>query len=239
MKQRHWKILLTTLVMLAIAGSAMGQNVLVWAVGNEGGSTQGVADYIMATGYFTSVTAIDSNLEPLSTLDDYDALLYFSNSPDGADPVAIGNVLADYADTGRRLVLATFSWANQIGNTLEGRIIDDEISPFYFETSSLYSTVTMASNDGHAIFGNVTEITGYYHDDVALMSGAEQHATWSDAEPMVADKGNVVGINLFPDDSWGQLEGDFEYLFANSLRDDVVATQVVSWGQVKAAFRTQ
>ncbi len=241
MKRMQWKILMTAFALVIAVGPAsvvFGQDVLVWATGNVTGDTQGVADYVMASGYFNSVTASDNAFETLETLTGYDAVLYFTNGEDG-DMVAIGNVLADYADTGRRLVIATFSWADQGGNTLAGRIIDEEISPFVFDGSSLYTNVTMDSNDGHAIFDNVDEISGYYHDDVTLTTGAEQHATWSDGEPLAADKGNVVAINLFPDDSWGNLSGDFEALFANTLRPSVVATEIASWAQVKAAYRTR
>ena len=241
MKRMQWKILLTAFALVVAIGPAsvvFGQDVLVWATGN--GGTQGVADYLMASGYFNTVTASDNPYEPLATLTGYDSVLYFSNSSGGGqDPVAIGDVLADYADTGRRLVIATFSWADQGGNTLAGRIIDEQISPFILEGASLYTNVTMDSNDGHAIFDNVNEISGYYHDDVTLSTGAEQHATWSDGEPLAADKGNVIAINLFPDDSYGNVGGDYQALFANSLRPGIVATEAASWGQVKAAYRTR
>jgi len=242
MKRMQWKILATAFALVLAIGPAsvvFGQDVLVWGTGNADGSTQGVADYVMASGYFNSVTASDNSFETLATLTGYDSVLYFSNTNADSDPVAIGDVLADYADTGRRLVIATFSWANQGGNTLAGRIIDEEISPFIVGGISLYTNVIMDSNDGHAIFANVDAISGYFHDDVTLSTGAEQHATWSDGEPLAADKGNVVAINLFPDDFWGNVDGDYQALFANSLRPDVVATEAASWGQVKAAYRTR
>ncbi len=144
---------------LAIAPAAMAQNALVWGTGNTGGgNTQSVADYIAQYGCFSGVTASDENFIPLATLLNYDAVLYFSNVSESQDPVAIGNVLADYADTGARLVIATFSWANQGANTLGGRIITDGISPLLVGGTSLYTPVTMASNDGSSFFVGVSAI---------------------------------------------------------------------------------
>lgn len=204
---------------VASGAAAMGQDVLVWATGNSGGATQGVADYLMASGHFGSVTAKDQDATiPLNELLTYDAVLYFSNSSDNQDPDGIGNVLADYADEGRCLVICVFAWADQGGNTLGGRIINEQISPFVLEGGSLYTNVTMADNDGSIFFENVNTLAGFYHDNVRLTPDAVKHGTWSDGEPLVASKANVVGVNLFPDDSWGQIGGDFKPLFANALR---------------------
>jgi hypothetical protein len=216
--------------------AAQAQDALVWATGNGSGSTQGVADYIFASGYFTSVTASDDAALTLADLMNYDAVLFFTNGCDG-DMVSIGNILADYADTGRRLVLAVFSWANQGCNTLSGRIISDGISPFYYEGGSLYTNVTMASNDGHPMFNGVTTLEGYYHDNVAVTAGATQHGTWSDNEPLAATKNNVYAINLFPDDFFGLIDGDYQILFANALYGGVVDTDSASWTAVKEMFR--
>jgi hypothetical protein len=240
MKQWQVKILMSACALVltvAPASMALSQSILVWGAGNDSGNTQGVADYLAASGYFEMTTAVDANLVDIGTLLEYDAVLYFSNS--SGDSQGAGDVLADYADTGRRLVLCTFSWANQGGNTLGGRIIADEISPLMVDGTSLYTDVTMASNDGSGFFTNVATVEGYYHDDVALSTGAVEHGTWSDGEPLLASKGNVVGVNLFPDDSFGFIGGDYQALFANALAFDVVATEDVTWGDVKAMYRNR
>lgn len=209
-----------TAVLVCLAGTtATANDVLVWSTGNAGGSTPGVAAYLQSTGYFDSVVGIDQSLFTLEELLAYDRLLYFSNSSGGGqDPVAIGDVLADYADTGRQLVIATFAWANQGNNTLGGRIIDEEISPFVLEGTSLYTNVTMTWNDGSIYFENVNAVSGYFHDNVRLTTDAVERGTWSDGEPLVANKANVVGVNLFPDDSYGRIGGDYVDMFANALR---------------------
>jgi MYXO-CTERM domain-containing protein len=211
-------ILSTVLLLLALfslsATSAFGQgqDVLVWGTGTDQAAVDEIATYIDANGSFNSVTGLSTITQTLAQLTPYDSVLFFTNGSTGSDPLN-GDVLADYADTGARLVLCTFSWANQSGNTLAGRIVTDELSPFVIDGSSLYSNVSMTSNDGSSYFDGVASINGHFHDNVDLNPGAVQNATWSDGEPMVATKGNVVAVNLFPEVN--QISGDYEELFAN------------------------
>jgi len=232
-------ILLLVLALMFAAMPAFAATALVWGTGNGGGSTGGVAAYIQSLGCFDTVSATDADFVPLTTLSTYDAVLYFSNSSGSQDPTAIGDVLADYAGLGRRLVLATFAWAEQGSNTLGGRIITDGISPLLAEGGSIYSNVTMASNDGSGYFVGVNSISGYFHDNVMLSAGALQRAAWSDGEPLLATKNNVVAIDLFPDGSWGLVSGDYQQLFANAMCFDnnPVPVENTTWGRVKALYR--
>lgn len=237
----HRLILRTFLALVPLAlvtSSSFAETALVWATGNAGAGTQVVADYIESLGCFDTVDGIDADFVPLATLTNYDAVLYFSNGSGSQNPTAIGDVLADYADTGRRLVLATFSWADQGSNTLGGRLILDGISPLLTQGTSLYTNVTMASNDGSGFFTGVATVNGFYHDNVMLSGGAVERGTWSDGEPLLATKGNVVGVNLFPDDTWGQVSGDHRQLFANAMCFEL-ATPILeaSWGVVKQIFQ--
>jgi len=221
-----------------VAAPAFAATALVWATGNGGAGTAGVAAYIQRLGCFTQVDASDADFVPLTTLQNYDAVLYFSNSSGSQDPTAIGNVLADYADMGKRLVLATFSWAEQGSNTLGGRLITDQISPFLAEGGSLYTNVNMRDHDDTCYFTGVNAVSGFYHDNVRLSTGAVQHATWSDNEPLLADKNNVVAIDLFPDDYWGNIGGDYQQLFTNAMCCNLGPTpvKVTTWGQVKSLY---
>lgn len=199
-------------VVLTSVGSA--QNVLVWSTGNEFGDTAGVAAWLQSSGAFTSVTGInDDTGMTQSFLNSFDRVLYFSNSG-GNDPVATGNLLGGFAGTGKRLVIATFAWANQGSNTLQGSIVG--MMPFNAGNGSLYSNVTIGSTDGGPFWTGVSGINGFYHDDVTLVRGT-LHGTWSDNEPLLASYGEIVNVNLFPDDSWGQVSGDHRRLFVNAL----------------------
>jgi hypothetical protein len=191
--------------------------VLVWSSGNSGGDTAAVAAWVESVGGFTSVTGLNADILTFAQLNAYDRVLYFSNDNDESSNAARGDVLADFADTGKRLVLATFSWASQGGNTLGGRIISDSLSPYATVGESLYSSVTMATNDSSAFFNGVSSVSGYFHDNVTLVAGAISRASWSDGQSLLATKGNVVGVNLFPDDSFGSVGGDYRQLFVNAL----------------------
>lgn len=204
-------------LLMGRVSSASATSVLVWSSGNSQVRTEGVAAWVKSLGGFDSVVGVDSDSMTFAQLNAYDEVLYFSNSSSAPNNVSRGNVLADFADTGKRLVVTTFSWANQGGNTLGGRFVSEAISPYAVDGSSLYSSVTMSSNDGSAFFTGVNTLSGLFHDDVALTAGAMSLATWSDGQSLLAVKNNVVGVNLFPDDSFGTLGGDYRQLFVNAL----------------------
>lgn len=187
---------------------------LVWSMGNSQSNTQAVANWLQSSGQFSSVTAIDSTSLTLPDLTNYQQILFFSNS--GGDP-AVGNTLGEYAATGRRLVVATFSWADQGNNTLGGRFITDQISPFVLTSTTLYTNSTIGQIVDATLFAGVNAINGYYRDRVAPTSGAHVLAYWADGTPMVAVKNNVVAISLFPDDSFSNVSGDYRQLFVNAL----------------------
>lgn len=211
------KNLFSFVVFAGVATSAIAaNNVLVWSTGNLG--SQDVGDYLTASGAFDSVTVIESDATlSLGTLTAYDRVLYFSNSSAGQDPTAIGDVLADFADTGRRLAIGVFSWADQGGNTLGGRIMTDQISPFAVSGSSIYNEVALASNDGSAFWTGVNTLSAGYRDNVSANPGATVRGLWADGVPALATKGNVVGVNMFPDLSYGFYSGDAQQLFVNAL----------------------
>ena len=202
---------------------------LIWSTGDSQSGTQAVANWLTATGLPGSVTAYDGYTGATGTLgttnssisftdiQNFQAILYFTNSDSSADQASIGNALAQFANTGRRLVIATFAYANQGSNTLGGDIITNSISPVVLNGTTLYSTATMSSNVGGSLFAGVHSITGYYRDNVTPVSGATVLARWSDGNPFVVSKGNVVAITLFPDDGYSNVSGDYKQLFENAL----------------------
>ena len=215
--------IVAAMALVALAGTANAETVLVWGTGNGGYGTDDIANWLQASGRFDSVSYLDQdNGVDLATLNAYDKVLYFSNSSSTQDPNEVGDVLADYADTGKRLVIATFAWALQGNNTLGGRIMSDAISPFTITGSSIYNSVSIASTDGSAFWGGVSSINGFFHDNVGIAAGATLRGSWSDGSPLLATKGNVVAVNLFPDDTWGSVSGDHQQLFTNAL-DEIPA----------------
>jgi len=166
---------------------------------------------------FTDLSVIDIidvhySTPSLSTLQNYDSVLVWSNYAFD-DRVALGDVLADYVDSGGGVVLATFVWYGPDFD-LEGRIMTD-YTPFVQAGSSLYSRANLGwYNAGHAVMAGVGNISGYYRDNVTLTAGAELVAEWDDGYPFVATKGSVAGVTVYPGFDW---TGDVPTLIHNAL----------------------
>lgn len=236
------RIALCIAALAGVASSAMASsNVLVWSTGNTAGNTAGVAAYLAASGQFDSVTGINSNTAlTAAELAPYDRVLYFSNTSDSQDPTAVGDALADYADTGRRLVLGVFSWANQGNNTLGGRIIADQISPFVLSGSTLYTPANLGATDGSAFWTGVNSLNAGFRDKVTLTAGSTLRGSWEDGVAAVATKGNVVGVNMFPDLVFGFYSGDAQQLFVNALTAEIPApgtASLMAFGLIAAGRR--
>lgn len=209
---------LVLLSICCVSTYSAASTVLVWATGNSEADTPGVAAYLMILGGFDAVDVIDQEATvPLSTLTQYDAVVYFSNQMETQDPVAIGNVLADYADTGACLVIASFAWADQGTNTLAGRIITDGISPFVATGEPAYEYASMNWNDGSTIFDGVSSLTTYFQNTVSTTFATVVNATLDDGLPLVATRGNVVAVNFYPDNFYQDPTGDFDMLFTNAV----------------------
>jgi hypothetical protein len=130
----------------------------------------------------------------------------------------LGNLLADYVDAGGGLVMTTFSWQYPDQNGLHGRLLNEGYSPFT-GGHSLYSDASLGSSISHPIMNGVSAVAGYYRDAVEASYDAQIIATWSDGVPFVAiDAGSgVVAVNLFPEDSYGYMSGDYVRLYVNAL----------------------
>jgi hypothetical protein len=132
----------------------------------------------------------------LSDLEQYDAICVWSDSVIN-DPIALGNVLADYLDIGGAVVLFQFCFA--YGWELQGRIMND-YSPFTVG-DGVGNDSTLGSRDaGHPIMANVNFIrAGGLPGNVALAHSPVLVASFSDGTPMVAynPRNNLVGMNIF------------------------------------------
>lgn len=130
----------------ALVGVESTQSVLVWSTGDFGGGTGDVASWLCASGESDSASFLGRDTGvTIDALGPSDEVLFFTN---GRGDPNNGDVLADFADTGKRLVLATFSWADQGSNTLGGRMINEGINPLVAQGSTRHSGVSIASADG-------------------------------------------------------------------------------------------
>lgn len=218
-------VLLATLALVALsaanirmsAGLASG-SIKVALLAADSSNVAGVQAYLVAFSDFVVVDTFNvaSSTPVLATLLNYDAVLVWSNSV-FSDPVALGDVLADYVDVGGGVVIATFAFFGPSFD-LEGRIMAD-YSPFVQADPNLYSDATLGVyNAEHPIMNGVTAVSGHYRDNVTLTAGAESVAEWSDGYPFVAVKGHVVGITVHPGTATSHpWTGDVPTLIHNAL----------------------
>ena len=168
---------------------------------------------LIASGLFATVDIIpaDTLTPSLATLQQYSALLVYSDAP-FADPTALGNHLASYADAGGTVVLGLFSLQSMPGMTPAGRFAADGYLPVtvpYAYTNDSGGTYELVADlPGNALLSGVTGFTNLLCQiPLVLASGATQIAHLDNGQPLVAVKGRVVALNLFPPssdvyDSW-------------------------------------
>ncbi len=114
-----------------------------------------------------------------------------------ADPVAVGNVLADYADRGGGVVLAFASL--MAGIEVQGRIMSAGYSPFTVVAGAATSAVLGSYEAEHPIMAGIDWMQSLVCSPTTLVPGAHLVASWSGGVPAVATMGNhVVGANVFP-----------------------------------------
>ncbi len=179
--------------------------------------------YISAEPDVASVVPIDARFSTpsLAQLLPYDEVVVFSNT-EYHDPVALGNVIADYQDAGG-IVIATNAnwWGPPYG--MQGRWMTGGYTMFNSPAPSNNSTSTLgAHNAAHPLMQGVTELTAFFRTQATLTTGATQVAAWADSWPLVAYKTTnghtAVGINAymgFPEEGW---DGDFGTLIVNAAR---------------------
>lgn len=176
---------------------------------------------LLDTGEFSRVTVIDatSSTPSLDTLRGYDAVLAYTNVRP-SDPTSLGDILADYADEGHRVTLATFGFSDPVA--IGGRIMTSGYSPFVnVGVNGDVSGRLVAVNPDDPLFVGINlAAIAYFHNInfsyPGLDTGATLLATDGSGINMIAQNsaGNIIGLNFFP-----PLGGkkDFFHLIANSL----------------------
>ncbi len=151
----------------------------------------------------------------LTQLQEISAVLVWSNTSFG-NPVGLGNILADYVDTGGGVVLATYIFSQSW--RVDGRILTQGYSPFLVGSpiSSSGSLSLANSNTAHPIMQGVPAgpfYTNSNYSNVPLAAGATLLAVDTAGNRAVAVNQNnrIVGISVFPG------FGDMGRLFANAL----------------------
>ena len=213
-----------------------GSNVAVLGAENTISYANDVVDKLVATGQFDSVAFINvaAGVPTLDTLQAYDAVLVFRNTSFWST-FQMGNVLADYVDSGGGVVVMHFALINS--GYLTGRFFNDG----YYAINPINSTSQTGSNltlgavhlPQHPLLQNVATFNGgssSFHSSGSLTDGAIVIAEYSNGRPLIVEKtvatpaGDVrrVDLNFFPvsndalSSSW-QAGTDGATLMANAL----------------------
>jgi hypothetical protein len=130
------------------------------------------------------------------------------------DPVAAGNVLADYVDNGGGVILTIATFLSPWN--IQGRFLTGGYSPFTIGSGPIGSAGLGSYDPTHPIMAGVTSALGFLLGDVDLSSGSELVASWTNGEPLVATKGpRVAAINIFVA-ATGYWAGDIPLMLHNA-----------------------
>ena len=153
----------------------------------------------------------------LAQLANYDVVVPFCNSAYD-NPTAMGDVLADFADTGGLVVAFNFDWHVAPFN-LAGRWMTGGYTPFNANAATLFTDSTLGTFlAAHPLMQEVTALNGHFRHSVALAPGATQVAEWADGVPLIAVKQTGVGINNYPGEAPNQWSGQFGRVVVNAAR---------------------
>lgn len=199
--------------------------------GTDGVSgTAHIANELAATGDFSSVTILNGS-ESTSALAGYTSILFYTNV--GGDS-SFADKMTTYVGNGGHLVDATFL---QQANAMGGSNSLDTLAPLLPFTGyggNYITQVSMVDNTPtDPLMQGVGSLSAFYHDNTSLSPGARLVASWSDGNPLVAvSSSGVIGINLFPNDAYGYVYGDYVQLFTNALGGVSQATVTGASGAV-------
>jgi N-acetylneuraminic acid mutarotase len=118
------------------------------------------------------------NTPTLAQLQPYDIVVPFSNFP-FADPVTLGNNLADYVDGGGVVVQHGFAFYQPGGSgyDIEGRWLADGYNPYDYSADLSANVFSLgAFNAGHPLMAGVTALNSNFQNLVTLAAGATEVA---------------------------------------------------------------
>ena len=186
---------------------------------------------LVGTGFFTTVDILNcaSATPSLATLQGYDAVLAFPDSS-YSNFSQLAQNLADYVDGGGHVVLAQWGFASCCG-TWWGTVLDTGNYLPYTGTNVKNSGVSQSlviDDSSSPLLAGVNSVSansgGYsWAANVSLRAGATSVAHWSGGQSAVAFKGNVVALNLWPNNTLNS--GDWIQLLANALGSTSVPSQ--------------
>ncbi|UCF35206.1 MAG: hypothetical protein JSV78_07860 [Phycisphaerales bacterium] len=143
--------------------------------------------------YFDARAATPS----LSVLQGYDLVFTWANYA-YADRDAFGDVLADYADTGGKVILGQWCLPTAV-NYLGGRIMDPAEGYLPVTGTSYQTGFFSYGGPGYGCYtADVDSWSTPYRDDATLLPGAEADCYYTDDVPLVAISCEHLGVYYMP-----------------------------------------
>ena len=199
-----------------------------------------VRQKISGTGKFAQVDAVNLN-NRVPTLPEamaYDAILMYGGASQfsATTRTAVGNVLADYADSGRGVVTSTFALGSNAGSWIPaGRWNVDRyhvMNPVASQKQGTRLHLGTVYNPSNPVMTGVNTFDGgsssFYVPISTFAAGSVRVADWSNGFPLVAVKelpglGRRVDLNFYPPSSNARSDfwvvgTDGDLLMANALQ---------------------
>ena len=190
-----------------------------------------VADKIYKVGFFNKVDIFDASIvtPTLNQLLEYDSIMVYS---DGyfLDGEALGDIVADYSDTGRGVVVAVFETAvpSLLGRWAEQ--VYDPIDPVDQAEDTELTLVLPGEIPDHQVLNNVHSFDGgssSYYGTGDLNSDSVIVAKWSNDAIFIAEKtnksGKILALNFYPPSNDSRVDfwksyTDGDIIMANALK---------------------
>lgn len=165
--------------------------------------------------------AVDATPD-LATLQQYDIVVAFSNSP-FLDSDTLGNNLADYVDGGGVVVQQGFSfYGPDQAYGVNGRWVTNGYSPYIYSTTLAFTDQNLGTFDaGHPLMQGVSSLANNYHNVVTLEPDALEVAAWDNGDSLIAVRTvgthTTVGMTGYIGVA-ATSSGDFARVIANAGR---------------------
>jgi len=186
-----------------------GEHVLVAAAPGTAAYLTDVQAKIQSTGQFVTVDIINAGTTTpsLATLQAYEAVLVFSNSPSFSDATTFGNNLANYWDGGGRVVVATF--ANTSTLAIGGRWVSDgyPLIATAAQTQPAETLPLQLVEPASPLLAGVVSLTATsaFRSSGGVVNGGVIVAKWGSGAPLIVrgtrNGRNRVDLNMFPPSS--------------------------------------
>ena len=194
------------------------------AYSDIGGPPATLQSQILAEPGVTGVDLFDaSSATPtLAQLQPYNIVVAFSNNP-YADAVGMGNVLADYADTGGVVVGLNFDWFGPPFG-LDGRWITGGYTPYNVGPTNFSTSCLGTYDTTHPLMQGISagSLCAFFRHTLTLSPGAVSVAMYQDSQQLCAYKTNNghtgVGINAYLGENPMDFSGPFGRVIVNAGR---------------------